>query len=95
MSKLAEKAKKSKLGSKKSSQKMAHEERVIKQIKLSDFPRSYRFDPETMNILKATLARLNEFAPQKITETRLIKALITLSSEIDDDVLLKAIKEVW
>ena len=60
-----------------------------------EYPRSYRLDPEIMATLKATLARINEASPKKISEARLVKALIQLSSEIDNDRLLKAIKEVW
>ena len=59
------------------------------------YPRSYRLDNEIMQLLKKKLEEINEKSPKKITEARLIKALILLSHEIDNDKILKAIKEVW
>ncbi len=63
--------------------------------KIKEYPRSYRIDPEIMDVLKETLERVNKAAPKKVGEARLIKALILLSKDIDNKVLLKAIKEVW
>jgi hypothetical protein len=48
-----------------------------------------------MDVLKETLTRVNKIAPKKVGEARLIKALILLSKDIDNKILLKAIKEVW
>lgn len=59
------------------------------------YPRSYRLDNEIMQLLKKKLEEINEKSHKKITEARLIKALILLSHEIDNDKILKAIKEVW
>jgi hypothetical protein len=59
------------------------------------YPRSYRLDSEIMQLLKKKLEEINKESPKKITEARLIKALILLSYEIDNDKILKAIKEVW
>ena len=59
------------------------------------YPRSYRLDNEIMQLLKKKLEEINKESPKKITEARLIKALILLSYEIDNDKILKAIKEVW
>jgi hypothetical protein len=101
MSKLKNKAKKSKLSEsvqQKAGQTFSDvkpEERIVRQIKPKDYPRSYRLDAETMNALKDTLNRLNEISPKKISEARLIKALIALSREMNEDKLMKALKEVW
>lgn len=92
MSKLADKAKSSKL---KSNLSTDTQESVVRKIKPKDFPRSYRLDTETMNILKNTLDRINENSPKKISEARLVKALIFLSKDMTEDKLLKALKEVW
>lgn len=96
MSKLADKAKTSKLKINFAVDNNAgKKESVIKKIKPIDFPRSYRFDYETMNTLKNMLDKINEYSPKKISEARLIKALIFLSTNISEDKLLKALKEVW
>ena len=63
--------------------------------KIKEYPRSYRIDSEIMDVLKETLERVNKAAPKKVGEARLIKALILLSKDIDNKILLKAIKEVW
>lgn len=63
--------------------------------KIKKYPRSYRIDSEIMDVLKETLTRVNKIAPKKVGEARLIKALILLSKDIDNKILLKAIKEVW
>jgi len=98
MSKLADKAKSSKL--KNSIQSTVYgstepRERVVRQIKPKDYPRSYRLDTESINSLKSTLDKINEISPKKISESRLIKALILLSKDTEEDKLLKALKEVW
>lgn len=101
MSKLTNKAKKSKLNESlkqplgKNFSEVKPEERIVRQIKPKDYPRSYRLDADTMNTLKDTLYRLNEISPKRISEARLIKALITLSRDINDEKLMKALKEVW
>lgn len=68
---------------------------ITKQQKFSEHPRSYRFDAEILATLSMVLDRVNQVSPKKITETRLMKALIHLSADIDEDTLIKAIKEVW
>ncbi len=97
MSKLANKAKSSKL--KESLQQMSLDqkpkERLIRQVKHKEHPRSYRLDPEIMNTLKSSLDRINELTPKKVSEARLVKALIWLSKEISEEKILKALKEVW
>ena len=99
MSKLADKAKGSKLRQSLSSdfsiEKTQPKEQIIRKIKHKEYPRSYRFDPEIINTLKGTLTKVNEASHKKISEARLVKALIFLSKEIDEEKLLKALKEVW
>jgi len=94
MSNLVNKAKSSKL--KESIQQNSNtKERVVRELKHKEHPRSYRFDPEIMNTLKDTLDRVNEISPKKVSEAKLVKALVLLSKDIDEKKLLKAIKEVW
>ncbi len=97
MSKLASKAKSSKLLKEdlQQSSKSEKGERLTRQVKFKEYPRSYRFDPEIMNTLKDTLDKINEVSPKKVTEARLVKALIWLSKDINDEKILKALKEVW
>lgn len=97
MSKLASKAKSSKLSDtlQPTSTDKPREERLLNPIKIKEYPRSYRLDYETMNILKSTLSKINEISPKKISEARLIKALIILSKDIEEDKIIKALKEVW
>jgi len=63
--------------------------------KQKEYPRSYRLDPELKEVLENTLNRVNESAPKKISEARLIKALILLSKNIETEKIIKALKEVW
>jgi hypothetical protein len=66
-----------------------------KKTKPKEYPRSYRLDPEVMETLKSTLDRINEVAPKKVSEARLVKALIIISKEIKEERIIKALKEVW
>jgi len=96
MSKLADKAKSSKLKETlHQNQSPTPKERVVRQVKHKEYPRSYRLDPEIMNTLKDTLDRVNEISPKKVSEARLVKALIWLSKETNEEKILKALKEVW
>ncbi len=96
MSKLADKAKSSKLKeSLKQGQPLEPREKLVRQIKPKEYPRSYRLDPEIMNTLKDTLDRVNDISPKKVSEARLVKALIYLSKEINAEKIIKALKEVW
>jgi hypothetical protein len=97
MSKLAGKAKSSKLKEslQPDSSKAESKERLVRQINYKEYPRSYRFDPEIMNILRNTLDKINATSPKKVSEARLVKALILLSKEINEEKMLKALKEVW
>lgn len=96
MSKLASKAKSSKLkDTLHQPSTTEHKERVVRQVKYKEYPRSYRFDPEIMNTLKDSLDKINDISPKKVSESRFVKALIWLSREIDEKNILKALKEVW
>jgi len=98
MSKLANKAKSSRLSEKvdtKQDIKPVTNEKLLKQPRYKEYPRSYRIDHEVMNILKATLDGINEISPKKVSEARLVKALIILSKNMDKEDILKALKEVW
>jgi hypothetical protein len=97
MSKLINKAKGSKLREAlaKGAKDSIEEESVVRKIKPKEYPRSYRLDHEIMNILQDTVDRINEISPKKISEARLVKALIVLSKQIEDEKIIKALKEVW
>lgn len=95
MSKLAAKARSSKLKDSLEPNKVEQTERLVRQIKPKEYPRSYRFDSEIMNTLKDTLCRINEVSPKKVSEARLVKALILLSKDLGEEKILKALKAVW
>lgn len=96
MSKLSNKAKSSKLKeSFQHEQNTQTKERLVRQINPKEYPRSYRLDTEIMNTLKNTLDRVNEISPKKVSEARLVKALIFLSREMNEEKIMKALKEVW
>lgn len=101
MAKLLAKAKSSKLSemtnnSQSDAVALSHEKKPSALIKTyKSHPRSYRFDPETVNILQATLDRVNELSAKKISEAKLVKALIFLSKDVDEMKIIKASKEVW
>lgn len=96
MSKLASKAQSSKLKESIQQEKPSEtKEKLVRQISPKEYPRSYRLDSEIMNTLKDTLDRINDVSPKKVSEARLIKALIFLSKEINEDKIIKALKEVW
>ena len=59
-----------------------------------EYPRSYRFDAEVMETLKETLFRVNAVSPKKISESRLVKALIVLSQAMDEETLIRGLKQV-
>lgn len=94
MSKLADKAKRSKL-SNTAQNSSQDKQKLINQIKVKEYPRSYRLDYEIMNTLQRTLSKINEISPKKVSEARLIKALIFLSTDIEEKKITKALKEVW
>jgi hypothetical protein len=97
MSKLIGKAKNSKLHNSLQNdlQNSPTKEKIVRQVKPKEYPRSYRIDAEVMNVLKNTLDRINECSPRKVSEARLIKALIMLSKEVKNDRIIKALKEIW
>lgn len=65
------------------------------ETKLKEYPRSYRLDPELKDILENTLGRINQLTPKKVSEARLVKALILLSKDMEEKKIIKALKEVW
>ena len=91
MSKLYDNARKSKLNQ----DSKNHTEPIIQNIVHKDYPKCYRFDADTVNTLQNTLLRINERTPKKIGETKLIKALIALSTTIKDEDIIEAIKSAW
>ena len=96
MSKLIMKAKKSKLFDTFSRENDKSEsENILRKNSSNEFPKSFRLDTETLNILKETQDRINSIAPKKISESRIIRALILISKSINDDKLIKALKDTW
>jgi hypothetical protein len=75
--------------------KRASDDKTLVTQKYKEHPRSYRFDPEIIDMLNTTLERVNKVSPKKISANRLLKALICISTELEEDKLLKAVKEVW
>lgn len=73
----------------------ASKKNTAKLIARKEFPRSYRLDAEIMAILQTTLSKVNGSTPKKISEAKLMKALIWLSQEMSEKEILKALKEVW
>ncbi len=69
--------------------------RVANNFDKREYPRSYRVDSDLMGVLKGTLNRINKIAPKKVSEARLIKALILISREIEDEKMIRALKEIW
>lgn len=63
--------------------------------KTKEYPRSFRLDPELKEVLENTLNRVNKLTPKKVSEARLVKALILLSKDMEPEKIIKAIKEVW
>lgn len=94
MSKLLKKAKSSKLTSQPIS-KHTGQSSIVTKIENKEYPRSYRMDTEAINMIKDTLDRINASSPKKVSESKLIKALIHLSKDIETEALLKAAKEIW
>lgn len=70
-------------------------ERRVRKISSTGYPRSYRLDSDIMNMLKNTLDKINELSSKKVSEARLIKALIFLSKEISLKKILKALEKTW
>lgn len=96
MSKLANKAKSSKLRDQAQPfVDLLTNQRLTNKIKEREYPRSYRLDYEIMNTLKSTLSKINEVSPKKVSEARLIKALIFLSTDMEEEKITRALKEVW
>lgn len=93
MPNLFEKAKKSKLTQKNQDEYKG----VVRKISPKENPKSYRFDYETINVLNELLEKVNQVAPKKISETRLIKALIHMGASGPTKLkeVLKSVQKLW
>ncbi len=69
--------------------------RVTNNRQYKEYPRSFLLDEEAINNLQALQSRVNELSPKKISNSKIIRALIQLSSSINDEKLLKTIKQLW
>ena len=91
MSNLSSKAKSSKL---KTVAEKPKDSNKILEKKSKGYARSYRFDSEIKDILKEVLDNVNSISPKKISETRLIKALIIMGKKSNPEKVLQAAREV-
>jgi hypothetical protein len=89
MSKLKSKAQKSKLQQIQNDQG----ERIIQLSQKSKYPRSYRFDVETINLLKELVEKVNVKSKKPVSETELLKVLVRLGKKSGTEKLLKILKE--
>jgi hypothetical protein len=89
MNKLKIKAQKSKL------QKVKENslEKIIQFSQKSKHPRSYRFDVETINLLKELVQVINLSSKRKVSETELLQGLVKLGKVIGKEELLKILRE--
>lgn len=95
MSKLLSKAKSSKLSNISTDDKAKkYKKSSVNQV-IQRIPRSYKLDQDVLNILKDIQERVNNISTKKVSESRLIRALIFLSKEFDEKRVLQAAKEVW
>lgn len=92
MSKLKNKAKKSKLSEIISSNA---QNRVLKKSSEKIYPKSYLFSSETINLINDTIIKLNEISPKKISKSHFIKAAILIASKMETEILFEAIKQIW
>jgi len=89
MSKLKSKAQKSKLQQIQNDQG----EKIIQLSQKSKYPRSYRFDVETINLLKELVEKVNVKSKKPVSETELLKVLVQLGKKSGMEKLLKILKE--
>jgi hypothetical protein len=88
MTKLVDRAQHSKLSS------IQYNESIVRQTNFKEYPRSYRLDQCTLDILKGTQNRISSASGKKISESRLIKALIIHSKDLSNDRLIKVLKDI-
>tara|TARA_B100001996_G_scaffold319894_1_gene263866 strand:+ start:220 stop:510 length:291 start_codon:yes stop_codon:yes gene_type:complete len=96
MGKLSDKAKTKQVAElikKKSEQE--GQERVTNIRQNKEYPRSFLLDEETINLLQSLHTRVNQLSPKKIGNSKIIRALIHLSKEINDKKLINTIKQLW
>jgi len=68
-------------------------EKIVQLSQKSKYPRSYRFDVETINLLKELVEKVNIDSKKKVSETELLQALVKLGKKAGVEKLLKILKE--
>ncbi|EER20747.1 MULTISPECIES: hypothetical protein [spotted fever group] len=94
MTKLVDRAQHSKLSSIQQIDSIQYNESIVRQTNFKEYPRSYRLDQCTLDILKGTQNRISSASGKKISESRLIKALILHSKDLSNDRLIKVLKDI-
>jgi len=94
MTKLVDRAQHSKLSSIQQIDSIQYNESIVRQTNFKEYPRSYRLDQYTLDILKGTQNRISSASGKKISESRLIKALILHSKDLSNDRLIKVLKDI-
>lgn len=56
--------------------------------------RGYKIEGHIYKVLQKTLKRVRKLSPKKVSESKLVKALIILSKKMPDADLLNTIKEI-
>lgn len=94
MTKLVDRAQHSKLSSIQQIDSIQYNESIVRHTSFKEYPRSYRLDQYTLDILKETQNRISSASGKKISESRLIKALILHSKDLSNDRLIKVLKDI-
>ncbi|MCP4473236.1 MAG: hypothetical protein GY821_01410 [Gammaproteobacteria bacterium] len=97
MGKLSDKAKTKQVAEliKKNPEQQKEQERVTNIRQYKEYPRSFLLDEETINVLQSLHNRINQLSPKKISNSKIIRALIQLSSNINDEQLINTIRQLW
>ena len=97
MSKLLDKAKAKQVTEliKKKTEQQKEQERVTNIQEHKEYPRSFILDEETINCLQSLNNRVNQLSPKKIGNSKIIRALIHISKDINDKKLINTIKQLW
>lgn len=92
--KLQNQAQKSKLQDLGNDKRISSEKVVALRQKTNSTLRAFRLDDQTWQDLQATVEKINNHSQRKpISASRLIKALIYLGKQAEEDKLIKALKE--
>lgn len=94
MTKLVDRAQQSKLSSLQQIDSIQYNESIVRQTSSKEHPRSYRLDQYTLDILKETQNRISSASGKKISESRLVKALILHSKDLSNDILIRVLKDI-